>query len=308
MADVYCIVERTIKLKDQTPKVYLSQPLAYNNALAHAMRVDVRNDDGTAADLTGVGVTASFLKSNNETVEPINGTTDGSIAQVLLPASCYVTTGRFKFTMNLTSNGTTRTVLWVEGFVERNTSSTIIDPGTPVGNIEQAIGSANAAASAATTAATAANTAATNAANAAKYTAPTEASSTASKPYAVGDYFVYNGKLYITTSAIASGGTITPNTNCAEIPNGLSGEVGDLKSTSMLETESIPDTVQTIAFDSSGNVQSITHMQNNVTVRTDVFTFGSNTITEVRTLATGESLTIVTNTETLVTTVTYAEA
>lgn len=88
----------------------------------------------------------------------------------------------------------------------------------------------------------------------------------------------------------------------------LSDEVDNLKSASMLQTETIPDTVQTIAFDSSGNVQSIVHTMNNVAVRTDVFTFGASTITEVRTLATGESLTIVTNTDTLVTTITYADA
>ena len=43
-------------------------------------------------------------------------------------------------------------------------------------------------------------------------------------------------------------------------------------------------------------------------IRTDAFTFAEGSITEVRTLNTGESLTIVTNTETLVTTVTYAAA
>lgn len=85
--------------------------------------------------------------------------------------------------------------------------------------------------------------------------------------------------------------------------------VGDLKSAIALEEENIPGTTQTISFDSSGNVSQIVHTNsNNVAVRTDVFTFGVDTITEVRTLNTGESLTIVTNTDTLVTTVTYAAA
>jgi hypothetical protein len=86
----------------------------------------------------------------------------------------------------------------------------------------------------------------------------------------------------------------------------LTTEVSDLKSAFALFQENIPGTVQTIAFDSAGNVQSITHMEGTTAVRTDVFTFGTSTITEVRTLATGESLTIVTNTTTLMTTVTYA--
>ena len=45
--------------------------------------------------------------------------------------------------------------------------------------------------------------------------APIESTSTASRNYSVGQQFVYNGLLYEATSAIASGGTITPGTNCA---------------------------------------------------------------------------------------------
>ena len=88
----------------------------------------------------------------------------------------------------------------------------------------------------------------------------------------------------------------------------MSADVADLKSASTLQAENIPDTVQTITFDSEGNVQMITHTRDNVAVRTDAFTFAESTITEVRTLSTGESLTIVTNTTTLQTTVTYAAA
>ena len=47
--------------------------------------------------------------------------------------------------------------------------------------------------------------------------AGTEASSTASQAYAVGDYFIYNNLLYRATSAISHGGTITPNTNCVSV-------------------------------------------------------------------------------------------
>ena len=88
-------------------------------------------------------------------------------------------------------------------------------------------------------------------------------------------------------------------------------ELSSLKSAMLLEQDEIPDTVQSIVFDGSGNVQSITHKKRtdlSVTVRTDTFTFAGTVITEVRTLDTGESLTIVTDTDTLVTTVTYAAA
>lgn len=83
-------------------------------------------------------------------------------------------------------------------------------------------------------------------------------------------------------------------------------EAGD--EMALLQEENIPGTTQEIAFTASGDLSSITHKIGNDAVRTDTFTFATNTITEVRTLASGATLTIVTNTSTLETTVTYAAA
>jgi hypothetical protein len=52
----------------------------------------------------------------------------------------------------------------------------------------------------------------------------------------------------------------------------------------------------------------VEHKTGNVIKRSDVFTYGTSSITEVRTLDSGESLTIVTNLSTLETTVTYQGA
>ena len=87
----------------------------------------------------------------------------------------------------------------------------------------------------------------------------------------------------------------------------LKSALGKDEITSLLLADPIPDTVQAITFDTSGNVQTITHSRDGAAVRTDAFVFADGSITETRTLATGESLTIVTNTDTLVTTSTYAE-
>ena len=50
--------------------------------------------------------------------------------------------------------------------------------------------------------------------------APVETGNTASRAYAVGEYFCKDGQLYRVTSAISSGGTITPGTNCEQVPEG----------------------------------------------------------------------------------------
>lgn len=83
--------------------------------------------------------------------------------------------------------------------------------------------------------------------------------------------------------------------------------VGNLKSAMNLLHDEIPTTVQTYVF-TDGSVSQVLHKSGNTTVRTDTFTYATNTITEVRKLSTGESLTIVTNLQTLETTVTYAAA
>ena len=84
-------------------------------------------------------------------------------------------------------------------------------------------------------------------------------------------------------------------------------EISDIKADLNLLTDEIPDTVQTYTF-SGGAVSQVTHSRNETAVRIDAFTYGTSTITEVRTLNTGESLTIVTNLTTLETSVTYAAA
>lgn len=50
--------------------------------------------------------------------------------------------------------------------------------------------------------------------------ATVETGSTASRAYAVGEYFCWNGLLYRATAAISSGGTFTPGTNCESVAVG----------------------------------------------------------------------------------------
>ena len=74
-----------------------------------------------------------------------------------------------------------------------------------------------------------------------------------------------------------------------------------------LLNDNVPNTTQTYTF-TDGAVSQILHKSGNTTVRTDVFTYATGSITEQRTLGSGEKLTIVTNLETLETAVTYTAA
>lgn len=75
--------------------------------------------------------------------------------------------------------------------------------------------------------------AAENANNATKYIATTEATSTAAAAHAKGSYLIYDGTLYQATSDIAIGdalATTGTGANIAQAPDGVAGEVADLKS------------------------------------------------------------------------------
>jgi hypothetical protein len=94
------------------------------------------------------------------------------------------------------------------------------------GSATAAAGSATAAAGSATAAAGSASDAAGSATAAAAVQAavetmmgnyaPIEETSTASRPYKVGEHLILNNVLYRVTVAIAQNGTITPNTNCKQ--------------------------------------------------------------------------------------------
>ena len=61
----------------------------------------------------------------------------------------------------------------------------------------------------------------------------------------------------------------------------------------------IKGTTQSITFNLDGTIASIAHTgANSVIVRTDTFTYGLNTITEVRTLAGGATKTTIFHTDT----------
>jgi len=83
----------------------------------------------------------------------------------------------------------------------------------------------------------------------------------------------------------------------------LSRQLSDNEVNEMLMNSSIPGTTETVTFDANNKPASVTHTASGVAVRTDVFTWGTNSVTEVRTLANGKYVTLVTNLTTLVTTI-----
>ena len=75
-----------------------------------------------------------------------------------------------------------------------------------------------------------------------------------------------------------------------------------------LHADGIPGAAQAVTWDSYGNVTTVTHSVGGVTVRTDSFTYSGTSITETRTLATGESLVLITDLRTWATAATYTAA
>ena len=88
------------------------------------------------------------------------------------------------------------------------------------------------------------------------------------------------------------------------------GAVGweKLSAAMKLAADTIPGTTQKPTFTTAGVIQQIIHEgAGGAAVRTDVFTVTSTTITEVRTLATGQKLTLTTTLATKQTSIVYSE-
>lgn len=75
-------------------------------------------------------------------------------------------------------------------------------------------------------------------------------------------------------------------------------EVSQLSEENLLHSDVIRGTTQTVTFDASGRPSQVVHEADGTAVRTDVFTYAENTITETRTTSDG-TLTITTNLNTL---------
>lgn len=69
-----------------------------------------------------------------------------------------------------------------------------------------------------------------------------ETGTTASRAYAVGEYFCWNGLLYRAKTAISSGGTFTPETNCEQV---TVGGFNSLKAQTLVRRQSIATSITT---------------------------------------------------------------
>lgn len=80
----------------------------------------------------------------------------------------------------------------------------------------------------------------------------------------------------------------------------------DLNARADLQNE-IRGAVQTVTLNADGSIAGVVHKISGTTVRTDVLTYSGTTVTEVRTLSSGESLTLVTDTDTLAVSTTWSD-
>ena len=103
-----------------------------------ANRFGVRLFRNGEAENVGGGCTGYFIRADGETVV-ITGAVSGNLAYVTLPETCYAVEGNFTLAIKCTGGSVTGTMRIVDGTVARTTSSTIVDPGTLVDDIEDLI-------------------------------------------------------------------------------------------------------------------------------------------------------------------------
>lgn len=284
---------RKVDLQNGEPAVFSLRQIYYGDKQANKIGAIVFMN-GKPFALSGT-CTGTAIRSDGTTV-PMTGVVEDNQAYITLIPECYAIEGEIQIFVKIGTGDVAATLAVAVGTVRLTETNAVIDPsGEIIPSVTQLIQDIQAAV----------------ASIPADYSdlldaiAPSYADLVF--PVAAGTWCWYSGELYRAAVDIPSAEPWTAaHWNSAVLSNALTEDIAGLKNSSDLLTDNIPDTVQSITFDSAGNVSQIIHTNNGQAVRTDTFTFTDSTITEARALAAGGSLTMVTNLETLQTTVTYA--
>ena len=184
---------------------------------AHKFVISALDAEGAETTFSGT-VSAHFLRADNTTVA-IDGAIESGKATVTLVADCYHVAGRYSIAVYISDGTNSACVYAAVGNIFRTTSDVVIDSGATIPTLAQ-LQAAYAACLSATE----------NADDALAYLATAESTTAASKAYSVGDFLIYNGKLYQVTTAIASGGSIVVSGSGQNVSQTVFGDqVSDLK-------------------------------------------------------------------------------
>lgn len=118
---------------------------------------------------------------------------------------------------------------------------------------------------------------------------------------------LYNSAAVDTAMSDSSMNAVANKIIKAYVDGAVSKATSEMTDEMFLLSDEVPDTVQTYVF-VDGAVSQVLHDRNGTVIRTDDFAYTPNSITETRTLNTGAVLVIVTDLETLETTVNYTAA
>lgn len=108
-----------------------------------ANRFGMRFFRNGVAENVGGSCYGLFIRADGTTVAITNGTVNGNVAYVTLPAACYAIEGQFSLAIKCNGGGVTGTLRIVDGTVNRTSTETTVDPGTVLPSVESLIEAIN---------------------------------------------------------------------------------------------------------------------------------------------------------------------
>lgn len=129
-------VRRTVVLDGPIPQDFLRGNLYLGENLAHTFVISAYQE-GSPLPLEGA-VTALVLRSDGTTVR-VTGSCSGGLAFVTLSQDCYNVNGRVEITLFCESSGRKQVIYSAVASVQRSSSDTIIDQGSPLPDIDDII-------------------------------------------------------------------------------------------------------------------------------------------------------------------------
>lgn len=128
----------TVDLKEGLVQQPMSCQLMKGDKKANRVIVRITNGSETV-DLSGVGVSGSFIRPPDEEELTLAGNANGNEAVIVLDDLCYAEEGYCEIDVKLTVSGVSRTILALTGYVLAKGNGAYIDVGNVIPNIDDII-------------------------------------------------------------------------------------------------------------------------------------------------------------------------
>lgn len=145
MPNVYAVAKHIMSVSDPAWEYEVPTPLCFSDKNANGFVIELKNDDGSDASLSGYSISGTFVRSDAVDVT-LTGSINDNVATTVLTDGCYRATGIFLLTIKLLQGtAVIRTLAIIRGRTIMDAAESHLDPEHIMPSPEELIAEAQAA-------------------------------------------------------------------------------------------------------------------------------------------------------------------